>query len=187
MRQAQLLLNVQRQAEAQKYLNTYLEKHPDDPQAIYLLAKAYEAQEQYGKANEQLLKSFNSPELDIQMKIQEMAKLIGQLPDPALEKSLPQLAMAIQEAHPEDAQAYAIHGDYLIAVNQKAAARSQYLKALALDESNFSVWQNVLSLGLELGRYDSVAREAEEALALFPNQSAIYYFSGSAHLSLNQF
>lgn len=187
LRQAQLLLNVQRQGEAQKYLNTYLEKHPDDPQAIYLLAKTYEAQEQYGKANEQLLKSFHSPELDIQMKIQEMAKLIGQLPDPALEKSLPQLARAIQEAHPKDAQAYAIHGDYLIAVNQKAAARSQYLKALALDESNFSVWQNVLSLGLELGRYDSVAREAEEALALFPNQSAIYYFSGSAHLSLNQF
>ncbi len=187
LRQAQLLINVQRQNEAQKYLTSYLEKNPEDPQALYLLAKTYEAQEQYGKANEELLKSFTSPELDIQTKIQEMAKLIGQLPDPSLEESLPKLAQAIKEAHPEDARAYAISGDYLIAVNQKASARNQYIKALALDESNFNIWQNVLSLGLELGRYDSVAQEAEEALTLFPNQSALYYFSGSANLSLNQF
>lgn len=187
LRQAELLLNVQRQAEAQKYLSSFLEKNPNDPQALFLLAKAYEAQEQYGKASEKLLEAFGSPELDIEPKLQEVAQLISQLPDPKLEVSLAQLTEAIKNAHPQDARAYAIAGDYLIAVNKKDNARRQYLKALSFDESNFNIWQNALSLGLELGRSDSVAREAEEALALFPNQAALYYFSGSANLSLNQF
>jgi tetratricopeptide (TPR) repeat protein len=187
LRQAQLLLTVQRQNDAQKYITTYLEKNPDDPQALFLLAKTYEAQEQYGKASDQLLKAFSSPEMGIEAKLQEMAELISHLPDPSLEQSLAQLSKAIIEAHPEDARAYAIAGDYLIAVNQKNEARVQYRKALALDESNFNIWQNVLSLGLELGRYDSVAQEAEQALMLFPNQAALYYFSGSANLSLDKF
>ena len=187
LRQAELLLNVQRQAEAQKYLSSYLEKNPNDPKALFLLAKTYEAQEQYGKASDKLLEAFGSPELDIEPKLQEVAKLISQLPDPKLEASLAQLTEAIKQAHPQDARAYAIAGDYLIAINKKDNARRQYLNALSFDESNFNIWQNALSLGLELGRTDSVAREAEEALALFPNQAALYYFSGSANLSLSQY
>lgn len=187
LRQAQMLINVQRQSDAQKYLTAYLEKNPDDPEAIFLLAKTYEAEKQYDKASDQLLKAFASSGLSIEPKLQEMAQLISHLPDPKLEKSLEQLTNAIKEAHPKDARAYAIAGDYLIAINKKPEARAQYRKALSLDESNFNIWQNVLSLGLELGRYDSVAQESEQALMLFPNQAALYYFSGSANLSLNQF
>ena len=187
LRQAQLLLNVQRQAEAQKYLESYLKENPNDAEALFMLAKTYESQEQWSKSNESLLKAFTSPELSIEPKLQEMAKLIGHLPNPDLEKSLLQLSSAIREAHPEDARAYAITGDLLIATNQKKNARRQYLRALDFDESNFNVWQNALSLGLELGRYDSVANEAEQALALFPNQASLYYFSGSANLSLDRY
>ncbi|EMR04538.1 tetratricopeptide repeat protein [Cesiribacter andamanensis] len=188
LRQARLLLNVERYADAQKYLQTYLEKHPQDAEANYLLAKAYEAQQQPRQASEYLIKAFASPELDIQIKLQEMARLIPQLAQrPELEGSLEQMAATIREAHPADAQAYAISGDLAIARNQKQQARASYLQALQQEENNFEVWQNVLTLGLELGRYDSVAREADQALMLFPNQAALYYFSGAANLSLDKF
>jgi tetratricopeptide (TPR) repeat protein len=188
LRQARLLLNVERYKEAQSYLLTYLEKHPQNAEANYLLAKAYEAQQQFSKADEHLLLAFASPELDLQLKLQEVAKRIPELQqNPELETTLNQLAASIQEAHPGDAQAFAIAGDVAIALNRKQQARSRYLQALSRDENNFEIWQNVLTLGLEMGRFDSVAREADQALMLFPNQAALYYFSGAANLSLNQF
>lgn len=187
LRQAQLLLNLQRQAEAQQYLLSYLESNPNDAHALFMLAKTYESQQQWEKSNQALLQAFVNPALGIEAKLQEMAKLIGHLPDEKLEQTLHQLSGAMIEAHPEDARAYAIAGDLLIATNQKKRARRAYRRALDFDESNFSVWQNSISLGLELGLYDSVAREAEQALSLFPNQAALYYFSGSANLSLNNY
>ncbi|WP_224995180.1 tetratricopeptide repeat protein [Cesiribacter sp. SM1] len=187
LRQAQLLINLDRKAEAQKYLESYLKKNPEDPEALFLMAKTYEQQEQHNKAGDELLKAFSSPGMAIEPKLQEAAQLISQLPNVELEASLLQLTNAIKEAHPEDSRAYAISGDYLLAVNRKNEARGQYLKALEFDESNFEVWQNALTLGMELGRFDSVAKEADEALMLFPNQAALYYFSGAANLSLNQY
>ncbi|AHM62581.1 Tetratricopeptide TPR_1 repeat-containing protein [Flammeovirgaceae bacterium 311] len=187
LRQAQLLITLERKAEAQKYLKTYLKNNPEDPEALFLMAKTYETAEQHKKGSGELLKAFSSPEMAIEPKLQETANLVQQLPDPELESSLQELTTAIREAHPEDARAYAISGDYLLAVNRKKEARGQYLKALEFDESSFETWQNALTLGLELGHFDSVAQEAEQALTLFPNQAALYYFSGAANLSLNQY
>jgi tetratricopeptide (TPR) repeat protein len=187
LRQAQLLINLERKSEAQKYLESYLKNNPDDPEALFLMAKTYEQQEQQDKAGDELLKAFSSPGMAIEPKLQETAQLISQLPNAGMEEHLLKLTTAIKEAHPEDSRAYAISGDYLLAVNRKKEARSQYLKALEIDESSFEVWQNALTLGMELGRFDSVAKEADQALILFPNQAALYYFSGAANLSLNQY
>lgn len=187
VQQAEILFNNQRYDEARKYLENYLEEEPGQPQAEFLLAKLYQQQNNFKAASPHLQNAFQDPALELEWKIKEVATLLQQLPKPELEASLDSLTQDIVAAHPDEAQAHIVRGDFRFATQNKQEARSSYLKALALDKNNFSVWQNALSLGLELGRYDSVAREAEQALELFPNQAALYYFSGSANLSKKKY
>lgn len=187
IQQAELLLNNQRFTEAIDYLQTYLQNNPNHPQAHYMLAKIYHKQGNFTTGLQHLQKAFQNPELELKLKVQEVASLIEQLPNPEMQASLDSLTRQITEAHPGQAKAFVIRGDYFFAVKDFQKARAVYLEALELDQNNFNVWQNALSIGLDLGRYDSVAREADRALELFPNQAAIYYFSGAANLSLKNY
>ena len=187
VKQAELLINNQRYEEAMKYLQNYLQDYPDQAQAQYLLGKVHQQQGNFTAANKHLKEAFQSASLNIELKVQEIAGLLEKLPDPQLQASLDSLTLQTINAHPDQAKAFVIRGDYLFAIQEKQAARKHYLKALELDKNNFNVWQNALSIGLELGRYDSVAEEADKALELFPNQAAVYYFAGAANLSLKNY
>lgn len=183
LQQVEILLNNHRYTEALTYLQNYLQDNPDQPQAQYLLAKVYQQQGNYSAADQQMQSAFKSPELGLEVKVQEIAVMIEQLPDRELQTSLEQLTSEVLEAHPDSPEAHIVRADFLFAVQQRQSARSHYLQALELDPNNFQVWQNALSIGLELGRYDSVAEESDRALELFPNQAAVYYFNGAANLS----
>ena len=187
IQQTELLINNQQYAEARTYLQDYLEKNPAQPQAQYMLAKIHQQQGDFSAADEHLQKAFRSPELDVNLKVQEVASLVEKLPDSDIQRSLDSLTLGIIETHPDKALAHVSRGDYLFALQQNQEARKSYLTALELDPNNFNVWQNALSIGLDLGRFDSVAKEADEALMLFPNQPSIYYFSGAANLSLKSY
>ncbi len=187
IRQAELLMNNKRLDEARAYLQTYLTKHPNQPQAQYMLGKISQQQGNFKAAGESLQQAFSSPEMSLDIKVQEVVSLIEQLPDKEIRAFLEKATTDITDTHSDQSQAHIIRGDFLFAINKKQGARDSYLKALALDKSDFKVWQNALSLGIELGRYDSVAKEADQALELFPNQASLYYFSGAANLSIKSY
>lgn len=187
LQQVEILLSNHRYNEALSYLQNYLQENPDQPQAQYLLAKVYQQQGNFDAADKQLQNAFSSPELSLDIKVQEVSALIEQLPDRELQASIQQLTQQVLNAHQDQPESHILRADFLFAIKQQQQARSHYLQALELDANNFQVWQNALSLGLELGRYDSVADESERALELFPNQAAIYYFNGAANLSLKNY
>ena len=64
-------------------------------------------------------------------------------------------------------------------------AVNYYLKAVKLNPSNYSVWQNILNVEAELNQYDSVVVHSEKALEYFPNQAFLYYFAGTGYLITN--
>jgi tetratricopeptide (TPR) repeat protein len=187
LQQVEILLSNHRYNEALSYLQNYLQENPDQPQAQYLLAKVYQQQGNFDAADKQLQNAFSSPELSLDIKVQEISALIEQLPDRELQASIQQLTQQVLKAHQDQPESHILRADFLFAIKQQQQARSHYLQALELDANNFQVWQNALSIGLELGRFDSVAEESERALELFPNQAAIYYFNGAANLSLKNY
>lgn len=187
IQQAELLLNNQQPSEALLYLQNYLKDNPGQPQAHYMLAKIHQQQGNHPAAAENLKQAFLSPALDINVKVQEIAALLAMLPNDKIQQTVDSLTMAITNTHPENALAYVSRGDFLFTIKEHQEARRTYLKALELDPNHYNVWQNSLSIGLDLGRYDSVAKEADQALELFPNQPFIYYCSGAANLSLKSY
>ena len=75
-----------------------------------------------------------------------------------------------------------IKADLLNATGQAEAARDYYRTATRYDESNFEVWQNLITIEFQtLQQTDSVIEHSEAALELFPNQGTLYFYNGAAH------
>lgn len=182
-RQAELLYAHEQPQAAITYLEKFLQEGSATAETHYLLAKLYLQEDQPNKALPHLQHAFSSAELPLEVVLSESALLLEKLPDPQLNDAMASLTQELAKLYPKEAQVLALQGDYFMRMEDKQTARKIYQQALAIDESSFALWQNVMSLGLELGHYDSVAAEAEAALELFPNQPAVYYFGGVAYLN----
>ncbi|GJM29524.1 MAG: hypothetical protein DHS20C17_21590 [Cyclobacteriaceae bacterium] len=191
---SELYLSNNRGDEAVPYLEAYLAEYPQDARARLLLAEVFKKRGDLNLAIEQLIEAFNNPELELTPKLNVLVEYMKQLPDPEVEENAVRLAESIMEAHPYDANAQAINGDlYLNLANHnhkeeyKKKALGYYQEALVLDNSNYNIWQNVLQIEAELSQIDSLAKHADQAIEVFPNQPALYYYSGFAHLSNDDF
>ncbi|MDN5201604.1 tetratricopeptide repeat protein [Fulvivirgaceae bacterium BMA10] len=180
---SQIFVKHGRPEEAIPYLEALLEQDPDDANARLVLSQIYGIQNNQAKSEENLKIAFENKNLDIGSKLKLMAGYINQLPNEQVEKIARELAEKILEAHPEEANAHVINGDFFLKIKEKEKAREHYLKALELDESSFNVWLNVLQIDLELNAMNQLLKHSESALEYFPNQAIIYYYNGISNYS----
>lgn len=183
----EVLLANNRYEQAEKQLTSLLEVDGNDAHARLLLAEVYNQTGNEAAANENLLIAFSSPDIDLTPKLQLMTGSISQLTSDEEKEFAAKLAKAIREAHPDEANAYAISGDLYFYLDEKQEAINYYLQALEFERDNFGLWQNILDLELRLNQLDSVILHADQALEYFPNQAALYYFSGTANLIKKQY
>lgn len=178
----EVLMSNDRLMQAEEHLNKLLEENPSDAHARLLLAEVYKQKNDEEGANKNLLLAFSSPDIDLAPKLQMMSGYISRLSSEKEKTFAIKLAEGIIKAHPDEADAYTISGDLYYSLEDKQQAINYYLASLAIDQDNFGVWQNLLDLELRLNQMDSVVMHADQALELFPNQAALYYFSGTANL-----
>lgn len=179
---AEVLISHQKEAEAIPYLEAVLRDNPANAQASVRLSEIYRKSGETEKAMVSLHNAFSNPSLNVNAKVQLLAGYIAQLPNPELETAARKLANDLITAHPDNVDAYAIYGDLEFRLANKPEAKDYYLKALHLDNSNYNLWQNVISIELELEDYENAAKHADEAIEIFPNQALLYYFGGTAYL-----
>ena len=180
--QAEILISNEELDSAVVYLDQVLRDEPENAQANILMSEVFRKRGQERKAIELLEKAFINPELNFNAKVQLMANYIAKLPNDNLEDLIIRLSEALLKAHPGEADGFAIAGDLQYKLGNQEKALEYYTRVLEDDPSNFSLWQNVLSMEMSLQKYEAAINHAEEALELFPNQSALYYYGGTAHL-----
>ncbi len=179
---AEILISNERLDQAQVKLEEVIADDPGNSQAGILLSEIYRKRGDTEKAMELLQSAFGDRSLNFEAKVQMLAGYIAQLPNEALEQPAITLSQLLIEAHPDEASAYAIAGDLYYQLSQNEQALEMYNEVLERDKSNFGLWQNVLNLEMSMNKYDAVIEHSEEALELFPNQSALYYYGGTAYL-----
>lgn len=191
---AELYLSNNRESEAIPYLEDFLKAEPDNARASLILAEVYKKQGKINLAIEQMIVAFGNSELELTPKLNVLVEYMKQLPDPGVQENAIKLAQSILQAHPDDGNAYAVNGDLYLNIGRndhtetsKRTALGYYLKALDLDNSNFNIWQNVLQIEGELSEFDSLAIHSDRAMEVFPNQPPLYYYSGFANLSLDNY
>lgn len=155
--------------------------NPSNPRVFLSLAEYYRSTKEKEKSFEQLKLAFQSNELDSDVKLRILTSYLPlvQQDSTMLEQSLA-LSDLLAKAHPNEALAHAVHGDFLAVAKQREESRTEYRAAIAIDNKNENVWQQLIIIESELSDFDAMLKESEEALTLFPNNSVFYLFNGIA-------
>jgi tetratricopeptide (TPR) repeat protein len=185
---AQILLSNNKPEQAKSYLETYVNKYGEDPIISVQLAEIYRNS---GKVKEAILvleAAFASPRMDLNSKISTLTAYTAMLPNEELVEPLIRLTEVLVKTHPEAYQSFATAGDfYLHGIGERELAKKNYMQALALNSSNFGIWQNIISIEFYLQEYKNIIEHTEKALEIFPNQGLLYYFSGTAYLAKKKY
>jgi len=179
---AEIFVSNNREKDAIPYLEELLEISPNNPEARLMLSKVYQRTGNDSKAEQNMELAFANPELSLKLKQDLIAKYILELPNQETESMLHSLTDLLVETHPEEASVYVLKGDFLNAINESRGARDQYLKSLEYDDTNFNVWQNLITIEFQdIQDSESVIELSESALELFPNQAVLFFYNGAAH------
>lgn len=160
-----------------------LAKDPQNPYAHLSLYDYYKTKNEDEKAIESAKMAFQSPDLDIDTKMQILLSYYAVSDKNAtLKKEAFELNKILIKTHPEEAKAYTIYADFLLQEKKLEGAKENYLKAIEFDNSRFPIWNQLMFIESELNQQDDLLRDSKKAIELFPNQPIFYFFYGLTSL-----
>ena len=132
---------------------------------------------------------FEQSTVSIDLKLDKIIPLIKQAAesdDRALATTLLELTTVLETVHPDDAKAFAASGDLLAILSRLDEAKAKFEETLKLDDSNFTVWEQLMFIQLEQRDYQALVNTSEQAMDFFPNKVIAYYYNGLGALQLGQ-
>ncbi len=130
---------------------------------------------------------FEDPNVAIDLKIGKILPLVEQYkksPDQELLQELVDLTDLLERVHADDGKSFAIAGDMLSLSQSYEQAIAKYKQALEIDDTIYSLWEQLLYTLQVTGQAKDLSSYAERALDVFPNQAEIYYNAAIGHLNL---
>ena len=188
----ELLADLYREAgllhEAGKTYEEMLNADPGNPVAQVMMADYYLETGNKEEGFAYLKKAFSNPRIDFegQFRIIYRLYLLSEKHPDYLEQGLA-LCRMMMEQHPDNPESYLFGGDFLIRAGQSEEAREAYLKAVELDPSNLSVWQQILGLDGQLSDFEAMRKHSDKALEYFFEQPVLFLFNGLASLQLKDY
>lgn len=183
-----LYMSNKMEDKAYDALQQMMKVDPNNPRANLVLADYYRKKGDEVKSFESLKKAFDSPDLDADIKVPLLAGFLPLMQTDATKKTeAVELGKSLVTVHPDDAKARALYGDILYQNDQPQDALEQYKKSVALDNSKFIVWQQVMLLYDRVKNYDSLLAVSNRAVELFPDQNMAFYFNGYANMQLKKY
>jgi len=178
------------QKEAERLFKMILTIDPDDARAQLAVASSSKSEDSSEiEYLEGLKPLFANPEAQLDPKIIELIPFVEQLaanPNTELSLTLLDLVGALEKAHKSEAKIHALKGDILQLSGNQSKAISEYQKAIKLDKSVFTVWEQLLYLLAEEGDYEEMYETSEDALDVFPNQVRLWIFNAKALIGLKK-
>ncbi len=162
------------------------EINPLNPYISLALADVYKSLKKEDEAFVEMKNAFSQADLNIDQKVKIVLTYFPLFPDETSMQKAAALSKTISEVHQTDAKAFSLYGDVLFQQNNLKEARLQYEKALSLNKQVFAIWDQLIRIKLSQNDFKSVAKDAEEALTLFPNQAVLYFYAGLANVQLKQ-
>ena len=89
-----------------------------------------------------------------------------------------ELASIMVRVHPEEAKAHALFGDVLFQERKYPLAQESYKRALKINDQVYQIWEQLLRIQVSRGEFEQSITDGEHALSIFPNQAALYLYTG---------
>lgn len=178
---------IDEKKEALEVYQNILQLDPDNPKANLAVAGADTGANDEVAYINSLKPIFEDPSVSIDLKIGKVLPILQKLvdkPNQQIGANLLELTDILERVHADDAKSFAAAGDILMQSGQYNPAIEKYKKAVDLDDTIYSVWEQLLFALESTGDAKAMADYAEYAMDVFPNQAKIYYQAGIAHLGL---
>lgn len=155
---------------------------PNEPLVLLGKSDAYLAMGKQKQAYNYLRQAFASDSLNMDVKAGILYSALAKKRHPLDGAFVAGLADLFVQTYPKEAKSHAVRGDIYRQLGAPDDARDAYLAALDVNRYIEGVWQQLLQVELQLGRYADVEAHGKEALTLFPNQPIILFFTGHGYL-----
>ena len=161
----------------------YIEKaqkiDPNNVDINIILYNYYVSEKKSKEAFETLQKVFAATSLPIDEKIKIIMRYFPLISNnQQYNKEAFILLDLLIKAHPDSPMAWSVYGDFLSKDNQFGKAANAYEKVLQYDKSKYLVWEQYLSLLVELKHWEKALEESNKAKELFPTQALPYFICG---------
>ena len=149
------------------------------------LFQYYMLEENVEKAISELKIAFKAEDINVNIKGEILINLFSKINKyPSLILELKTLSIINIKVHPLSANAHVLYAEVLLQNNKLDSALIEFRKATSLDESRYSLWNEVINLEIQLLKYKELEEDSKKALALFPLQVSLYLYNGLANIKL---
>jgi tetratricopeptide (TPR) repeat protein len=143
-------------------VDTYQKALKMDPDNAYInlsLSEYYRQKRDYPKGFIYLEKAFNSEELDIDNKVKILLSyyVVSEKSEELKQQSLA-LCDVLIKAHPKEAKAYSVAGDFYYRDKKLEKSKEYFSKAVELDKSKYVIWNQLLIIESELQQFTEMIK-----------------------------
>jgi len=176
------LLKHSRRTEALAVYSEVLQRDPNNTTARLVMARE-NPESNESESLEAVAQLMGKEDQDLDLIIKEMMPYMANMnPSGPQTDRLLALSASLLEHYPDNVKALAVRADILFYSGDIQASAKMYAKAIELDDTQYSLWDQWLLNLWELGDYRSMYEKAEEAIDFFPNQfNALMYYIIASH------
>jgi tetratricopeptide (TPR) repeat protein len=169
----------------QSYLKI-LDIDPNNGLGYFSLSNIYLQKQDTTQFFNYFLKGVADKDLNIEVKIQRMLPfLMGK--DFINKKDTNEIFTVFDkliEVHANDSRSHIYYANYLQNNQKYEKALAQYKLGLNVDNSSSAVWQDMFLLELNMGKFDLLLQDTNEALLFFPDEALFNLFNGLAYMQI---
>ncbi len=161
----------------------------EDPMAQVALAEYYLNKKEMSKYHSFMQRVMQNKNLDVETKIGLLVPSLQKL-DNAKEDEITrviELAKGIYTEAPDNKDAISLLADLLHFNRKDQEAKYYYNKYLAIIQSNYTIWNQLISIYLEEEKPDSVLYLSNKALEVFPNEPLLYFYKGIVYQQTKEY
>lgn len=158
---------------------------PENGRAHLALADVYRQQGKQAKAYEQLKIAFTCEDIDIDTKMKILINIYEN--SQKIDPEVYELVELVAAQHPTEAKAYSIRGDFMLRADNEEEALKAYREAIKYDKSQYTIWNQVLIMEYQLGKYEELYIDSKECLEYFPTIPTVYLLNGLSAVQLKKY
>lgn len=160
---------------------------PSNAMVRLALADNYKALNQFENTFIELKVAFTDPNLNIDEKVRIVLSFFPKFADMKARAYANELASIMVRVHPNEAKAFAVYGDVLFQEHKYEQAQDSYKKALKLNDQVYPIWEQLLRIEISRAEFQQAISDGDEALTIFPNQAALYLYTGIAYAQTKKY
>jgi tetratricopeptide (TPR) repeat protein len=150
--------------------------NPENGRAHLALADIYQQQGKMSLAYDEFKKAIKCADVDIDTKMKILINIYESTFKP--DDEVFEVLQYMVDMYPTEAKAHSIRGDFYLKVGNNEEALTAYKNALLYDQSQYPIWNQVMLMEYQAGKFKELYLDSKSCLDYFPSVATVYLLNG---------